>query len=59
MLDDPVYPKVVPPALLVWYRTEPAQWLRNIVYGPEVECGRRTLPANMPANERSEYPERG
>jgi imidazolonepropionase-like amidohydrolase len=28
-LDDPVYPKVVPPALLAWYRTDEAQFFKR------------------------------
>jgi imidazolonepropionase-like amidohydrolase len=37
LLDDPVYPKVVPPALLQWYHTEPAQWFKHEVFGPKVD----------------------
>ena len=40
VLDDPVYKKVVPPALLTWYRTEPAQWFKHEVFGPGVRCSR-------------------
>jgi imidazolonepropionase-like amidohydrolase len=36
LLDDPVLRKVVPPALLAWYHTEPAQWFRHQVFGPDV-----------------------
>ena len=35
LLDDPVYAKVVPPRLLAWYRTEPAQWFKRQVFGPK------------------------
>ena len=28
-LDDPQYRKVVPNALLAWYRTEPSQWFKK------------------------------
>src|SRR5205085_8476389 len=34
-LEDPVYGKVVPPALLAWYRTEPAQAFKYEVFGPK------------------------
>jgi imidazolonepropionase-like amidohydrolase len=34
LLDDPVYAKVVPPAMLKWYRTEPAQWFKTEIFGP-------------------------
>jgi imidazolonepropionase-like amidohydrolase len=37
VLEDPVLPKVVPPALLRWYHTEPAQWFKHEVYGPKVD----------------------
>ena len=36
----PMYAKVVPPRLLFWYRTEPAQWFKREVFGPERGCGR-------------------
>jgi imidazolonepropionase-like amidohydrolase len=38
LLDDPVYRKVVPPALLAWYHTEPAQWFKHEVFGPNVNA---------------------
>ena len=34
LLNDPVLKKVVPPRLLAWYRTEPAQWFRKSIFGP-------------------------
>jgi imidazolonepropionase-like amidohydrolase len=37
LLDDPVLAKVVPPALLQWYHTEPAQWFKHEVFGPKVD----------------------
>ena len=37
LLDDPVYTKVVPPALLQWYHTEPAQWFKHEAFGPKVD----------------------
>ena len=43
LLDDPMYAKVVPPRLLAWYRTEPAQWFKQQVFGPDVDA------AAMPA----------
>ena len=58
VLDDPVYRKVVPPALLAWYRTEPAQWFRNIVYGPKVDAA-AVIAGERAANERWETSERG
>jgi imidazolonepropionase-like amidohydrolase len=41
LLDDPTFAKVVPPRLLAWYRTEPAQWFKNQVFGnnPEAAAG--------------------
>jgi imidazolonepropionase-like amidohydrolase len=51
VLDDPVYPKVVPPALLAWYRTEPAQWFRNEVYGPKVDAA-AVIAGELNANAR-------
>jgi imidazolonepropionase-like amidohydrolase len=38
VLEDPVYAKVVPPALLAWYHTEAAQWFKHEVYGPKVDA---------------------
>ncbi len=40
LLDDPMYAKVVPPRLLAWYRTEPAQWFKREVFGPNVDARR-------------------
>jgi imidazolonepropionase-like amidohydrolase len=57
LLDDPVYPKVVPPALLAWYRTEPAQWFKHQVFGPKPDAG--ILAGIRAANERWETSERG
>jgi imidazolonepropionase-like amidohydrolase len=34
LLDDPTFKKVVPPRLLAWYRTEPAQWFKAEAFGP-------------------------
>jgi len=51
LLDDPVFAKVVPPRLLAWYRTEPAQWFKRDVYGPDVD-GAAVLAAERAANER-------
>jgi imidazolonepropionase-like amidohydrolase len=33
-LDDPTFKKVVPPSLLAWYHTEPAQWFKQEAFGP-------------------------
>jgi hypothetical protein len=38
LLEDPVYKKVVPPALLAWYHTEPAQWFKHEVFGPKTDA---------------------
>jgi imidazolonepropionase-like amidohydrolase len=38
VLEDPVYAKVVPPALLAWYHTEPAQWFKHELYGPKPDA---------------------
>ena len=32
-LNDPVYSKIVPPALLDWYRSEEGQWFKRILEG--------------------------
>jgi imidazolonepropionase-like amidohydrolase len=37
LLDDPVFTKVVPPRLLAWYRTEPAQWFRKQIFPPDFD----------------------
>jgi imidazolonepropionase-like amidohydrolase len=37
LLADPVYAKVVPPSLLRWYHTEPAQWFRHQVYPADLD----------------------
>jgi imidazolonepropionase-like amidohydrolase len=34
LLDDPTFKKIVPPRLLAWYRTEPAQWFKAEAFGP-------------------------
>ncbi|HUQ11951.1 MAG TPA: amidohydrolase family protein [Steroidobacteraceae bacterium] len=38
LLEDPVYRKVVPPALLAWYHTEPAQWFKREIFGPNPDA---------------------
>jgi hypothetical protein len=38
LLDDPAYAKVVPPAILKWYRTDAAQWFRTEVFGPKPDA---------------------
>jgi imidazolonepropionase-like amidohydrolase len=57
LLDDPMYAKVVPPRLLAWYRTEPAQWFKREVYGPKVDAaavlgGVRAANAHWATSER-------
>jgi imidazolonepropionase-like amidohydrolase len=37
LLDDPTFRKVVPPRLLAWYRTEPAQWFKRQAFGPNFD----------------------
>jgi imidazolonepropionase-like amidohydrolase len=51
LLDDPMYAKVVPPRLLAWYRTEPAQWFKREVFGPNVD-GAAVLAGRRAAGER-------
>jgi imidazolonepropionase-like amidohydrolase len=58
LLDDPVLAKVVPPGLLAWYRTEPAQWFKRMIFGPEVD-GAAMLAAERAANSRWATSERG
>jgi imidazolonepropionase-like amidohydrolase len=58
LLDDPVYRKVVPPNLLAWYRTEPAQWFKHQVYGPGIDAP-AVLAGARAANERWATSERG
>ncbi len=58
LLNDPVYAKVVPPRLLAWYRTEPAQWFKHEVYGPNPDAA-RMLAARHAENERWATSEHG
>jgi imidazolonepropionase-like amidohydrolase len=58
LLDDPVYRKVVPPRLLAWYHTEPAQWFKRLVYGPNPDAA-SMLAADRDANSRWATSERG
>jgi hypothetical protein len=51
LLEDPVYAKVVPPRLLAWYRTEPAQWFKREMFGPAVDA-EALLTRVRTANER-------
>ncbi|MBC8025266.1 MAG: amidohydrolase family protein [Steroidobacteraceae bacterium] len=37
LLDDPMFTKVVPPRLLAWYRTEPAQWFKKQMFSSEAD----------------------
>ncbi len=58
LLDDPVLKKVVPPRLLAWYRTEPAQWFKKMVFGPDADpAAMRARLAD--ANSRWETSEHG
>jgi imidazolonepropionase-like amidohydrolase len=56
LLDDPTFRKVVPPRLLAWYRTEPAQWFKNQIFGPNTDvAGMQVLDrANAPRWATSE-----
>lgn len=38
LLDDPMYPKVVPANILAWYRTDAAQWFKREVFGPSPDA---------------------
>jgi imidazolonepropionase-like amidohydrolase len=58
LLDDPAYRKVVPPALLQWYRTEPAQWFMHEMFGPKPDAA-AILAGLRAANQRWETSERG
>lgn len=58
LLDDPVYSKVVPPRLLAWYRTEPAQWFKREVFGGNPD-GAAMLARDRDANSRWATSERG
>jgi imidazolonepropionase-like amidohydrolase len=58
LLNDPVYVKVVPPRLLAWYRTEPAQWFRKQVFGPDVDAAAMMAEQRV-ANARWATSERG
>ena len=50
--------KVVPPRLLAWYRTEPAQWFKREVFGPNVDAA-AVLAGVRAANERWATSEHG
>jgi imidazolonepropionase-like amidohydrolase len=58
LLDDPAFKKVVPPALLQWYRTEPAQWFMHEMFGPKPDAA-GILAGLRAANQRWETSERG
>jgi hypothetical protein len=58
LLNDPVYAKVVPPALLAWYHTEPAQWFKHQVFGPKVDAA-AVLAGARAANDHWATSERG
>jgi imidazolonepropionase-like amidohydrolase len=58
LLDDPAYAKVVPPALLAWYRTEPAQWFKTEIFGPKPDAA-GILAGMRKANEHWATSEHG
>lgn len=58
LLEDPVYAKVVPPRLLAWYRTEPAQWFKHEVFGDHADAA-SVLEERRASNERWSTSERG
>jgi imidazolonepropionase-like amidohydrolase len=58
LLDDPVYPKVVPPALLTWYRSDAAQWFKRQAFGADVDAA-AVLAAVRRGSERWATSERG
>jgi imidazolonepropionase-like amidohydrolase len=58
LLDDPVYKKVVPPALLAWYRTEPARWFMHEVFGPKPDAA-AIISGVRAANEHWATEEKG
>ena len=56
LLDDPVLAKVVPPAMLKWYRTEPAQWFKTEIFGSNPDAagilaGRRAAAEHWATSE--------
>lgn len=56
LLDDPVYAKVVPPAILEWYHTDAAQWFKTEVFGPKPDAagilaGRRAADEHWATSE--------
>lgn len=50
LLEDPMYAKVVPPALLAWYHTEAAKWFKREAFGPNVDAA-AVLAKHRAANE--------
>jgi imidazolonepropionase-like amidohydrolase len=58
LLDDPVYAKVVSPALLQWYRTEPAQWFKHEAFGPNEDAA-AVLTRVRAANQHWSTSEKG
>ena len=50
VLEDPAFAKVVPPRLLAWYHTEPAQWFKREVFGPDMNAAAMTADIHA-ANE--------
>jgi imidazolonepropionase-like amidohydrolase len=58
LLDDPTYKKVVPPRLLAWYRTEPAQWFKVEAFGTGFD-GAAALARDRAADSNWATSERG
>ena len=58
LLDDPVFAKVVPPRLLAWYRTEPAQWFKRQIFGPNIDAA-AVVAGQRAANEHWATSEKG
>jgi hypothetical protein len=57
-LADPAYAKVVPPALLAWYHTEPAKWFEHEVFGPKPDAAAMVARVRA-ANEHWATEEKG
>jgi imidazolonepropionase-like amidohydrolase len=58
LLDDPTFKKVVPRRILDWYRTEPAQWFKLQVFGPNFD-GAAMLERQREADSRWATSEHG
>ncbi len=58
LFEDPTFAKVVPPRLLAWYRTEPAQWFKLQAFGPDFD-GAAFLSRTREEDSRWATSERG